>query len=73
MGDLAVYGGTWEPLRNHEHWDWTSLKGAWDKAPTVKEICKLGDIAYFGKLSKSGETRLFWGLATPGSTSTGSF
>ena len=30
-------------------------QGAWDKTPTVREIYKLDDIAYFGKFSKSGE------------------
>ena len=34
-----------------------SLNGAWDKTPTVKEIWKLGDIAYFGKLSKLGDKK----------------
>ena len=67
MGDLAVYGGTWEPLRNHEHWDWTTAKGGLGLGS------KLPDIAYFGKLSKLGEKKFFWGLTTPGSTSAGFF
>ena len=41
--------------------------GAWDKAPTVREIDKLDDITYFGKFSKLGwKKKLSWGLATPG-------
>ena len=36
--------------------------------PTVREIYKLDDIAYFGKFCKqvSWKKILFWGLATPG-------
>ena len=52
-------GGLENPLETMSTGTELLLKGAWDKAPTVKEICKLGDIAYFGKLSKLGEKRLF--------------
>ena len=58
MGGLSsLWGGLENPLETMSTGTELSLKGAWDKAPTVKEICKLGDIAYFGKLSKLGEKK----------------
>ena len=45
-----------------QHWDWTIIKGAWDKVPTVREMCKLGDIACFGKFSKTCEEKTLFRL-----------
>ena len=51
-------------LKNSTYWDWTITKGAWDKAPTLREIDKLDDITYFGKFSKLRWTKILF-LATP--------
>ena len=45
---------------------WIGIRGL-EQGPTVREIYKLDDIAYFGKFSKqvSWKKILFWALATP--------
>ena len=50
-----------------KHWGWTITGGYWNNVPTVREIYKLDDMAYFGKFSKqvSWKKILFWALATP--------
>ena len=35
-----------------KHWGWTITGGYWNNVPTVREIYKLDDMAYFGKFSK---------------------
>ena len=50
-------GGLEIPLETMSTGTELLLKRAQDKAPTVKEICKLDDIAYFGKVSKLREKK----------------
>ena len=59
MEGLSSLRGSWEPLRNHEHWDWTITKWGLGQDSNSQGNLKvtLGDIAYFGKLSKLGDKK----------------